>query len=62
MLEDFSLVDKRQLLQNKVDWSKHNILTFRKNPTHIILDADTLRVQGYKAFEETMKEIWLYLQ
>lgn len=67
MLDDFSMVDKRMVLRNKVpvdetgNWDQHMIMTFRKNPAYIFLNVDNLRAKSYKEYERTMREIWDYI-
>lgn len=61
MLEDFSLVDKRAVLRNKVDWEKSFILTFRKNPTHIVLNVNELLEGDFEQFCSLMEEVWEYI-
>ncbi len=61
MLDKFSLVNKRSVLRNTVDWEKHFVLTFRKTPTHIVLNTDELLEGDFDSFCELMEEVWEYI-
>ena len=62
MLDTFDLADKRQVQHNHAGWENHTIVTNRKNASHVLLNIDKLREDGYKEYERLMKEIWMYLQ
>ena len=68
MLDDFNLVDKRQVMRNTAPadedgrWVDHFILTFNKQPDYVCLNVDKVIEGGYQDYERLMKEIWLYLQ
>ena len=61
MLDNFSLVDKRAVLRNTVDWDKSFVLTMRKNPTHIVLNVNELLEEDFDAFCGLMEEVWEYI-
>lgn len=61
MLDNFSLIGKRDVLRNTVDWSKHSILTFKKDPTHIVLNINNLLEKDFDQFCALMEEVWEYI-
>ena len=61
MLEDFSLINKRQVTRNKVDWENHSVMTYDKEATHVILNVDKILKGGYKQWEELSRGIWDFL-
>lgn len=60
-LESFSLVNKRDMNHNKMEFDKHSVITFRGAPYGIFLSVDTFP-QSYKEWEELSREIWEYLR
>ncbi len=61
MLDDFSLVDKRQVIRYEVDWGNHMVVTTEKNPSHIILNIDRLIIDGPDSYEVLCQEVWDYI-
>ena len=61
MLETFNLVDKRQVIHYKCDWTKHFIMTEHKNPAYICLNINRLNELSEDERFKLMAEILEYL-
>lgn len=61
MLEDFSLVHKRNMIRYNVDWDKHFIMTSNRTPSHIVLNIENLIKAGPDKYEVLAQDIWEYL-
>lgn len=61
MLESFSLVGKRALLQNRVDWDHHAVITMRAQPFGFYLNAEKLKELSSEEQVKLFSEIITYL-